>query len=100
MALLLGYAVRDGVVEFLEVKTEPGTTDPRDAANAAVGEAFGQKAVHFGLCFRRTAVPGGLRDELVPASTTKVALLAGVGMSVFDDANAVAPGANWAVHSP
>ena len=57
--------VWDVVVQGLEMKTEPGATDPGDPTDPLVREALGEEQVHFGGFFRRNAVPGRVKGELV-----------------------------------
>lgn len=98
-SLWFRHAVVYGLVQLLQVEAEPGTADPGDPTHPPMRETFGQETIHFGLFFRRNAVPGRVRRELVSASPAQVALFPRMGMSILDDVNAIAPGADRVVHA-
>ena len=87
-------------LEFFEVQSKPRATDAGDTTEAAMGEAFGEETVDEGFGVGGNAMPGMFESELVPTRAAEVALLAGVGVAVFDDGNGGAAGARRGVHTP
>lgn len=76
-------AVRNSLLQFLEVQAKPRATGPSDPADSAVGEAPGQQLVNFGFFFWRDPLPVGVERELVRDLAAEGAPPAGVGMPIF-----------------
>ncbi|UQN08987.1 hypothetical protein M1R55_20590 (plasmid) [Deinococcus sp. QL22] len=79
--------------------TEPTSADPDDAANASVREAFGEQPVNQGHGFGRNRRSGVIQGELVATDPAQIALFAGVGVTVFDDVDALARWTRQTVHA-
>ncbi|UQN08984.1 hypothetical protein M1R55_20575 (plasmid) [Deinococcus sp. QL22] len=78
---------------------EPASTDPDDAANAPVRQAFGQQTVNQGHGLGRNRRSGMVQGELMSAYTAQIPLFAGMGVTVFDDIDALARWTRQVVHA-
>ena len=89
-----------GLDQGLEVAAEPAPTDPDDAANASVGQAFREQTVNQGHGVGRNRRSGVVQGELMSADAAQIPLFAGMGVTVFDDIDALARWTCQAVHAP
>ena len=76
--------------EFLKGSAEPRAADAHRAADAPVGEPFGEQALHRPHRFERNGWSGVVEGEPVTTDPAQVPLLARMGVAVFDDADSAA----------
>ena len=87
-----------GLDQGLEVAAEPASTDPDDAANAPVRQAFGQQPVNQDHGLGRNRRSGVVQGELMLAHAAQVPLFSRMGVTVFDDVDALARWTRQTVH--
>ena len=74
----------------LKMAAKPGATDPDHPADPPMGDPFGQQLIHQRHLFSRNGRSKVVKRKLMTTNPTQIALLAGMGVAVFDDADSAA----------
>ena len=86
--------------EGLEMAAEPTPTEPDCPANAAVRETFGEEPINEDHSFGRNGSSGVIQGEPMSAGAAQVPLFADMGVTVFDDIDALTRWTCQTVHAP